>query len=249
MYISLNMKDMRVMHKHPSINVVSNLVYLEAPKEPCNVSALDMCLYKLTDLELKMLYKNTIGDDKYPPELAKILLGYIAAYVPVTDVIPEELARFAATVGPNDKKTYKYVKGQFSSFVSPTVLDHPVTTPRHYPDPPPAFFPKKPSILDNLSDDDPLPTAEDIAKFDATFDVKGQKTERTPRAPRNPSVGPSSRPKAGSTTGKVWDIADELFATIKDDKQLRKAVIERCTKEGINSSTTSVQFGKWRASR
>jgi hypothetical protein len=245
MYISLNMKDMRVMHKHPSINVISNLVYLEAPKERCNISSLDMCLYKLTDLELKLLYKNTIGDDKYPNELAKILLGYIAAYVPVTDVIPEELAKFAATVGPNDKKTYKYIKGQFTSFVSPTVLDHPVSTPRNYPEPPPAFFPKKPSILDDLNDDDPIPTEADITIFES----QGKNLTKPQRTPRDPFTGPSSRPKEGSTTGKVWDIADELFVTIKDDKQLRKAVIERCTKEGINSSTTSVQFGKWKSAR
>jgi hypothetical protein len=245
MYISLNKKDMRVMHKHPSINVVSNLVYLEVPKGLCNISTLDMCLYKLTDLELKLLYKNTVGEDKYPPDLAKSLLGYIAAYVPVTDVIPEELARFAATVGPNDKKTYKYIKGQFTSFVSPTVLDHPVTIPRHHPDPPPAFFPKKPSVLDDLNDNDPIPNAEEIAAFES----KGQNLIKSQRTPRDPLAGPSSRPKEGSTTGKVWDIADELYTTIKDDKQLRKAVIERCTKEGINSSTTSVQFGKWKTAR
>ncbi len=239
MYISLNMKEMRVMHKHPSINVVSNLVYLEVPKGRCNISTLDMCLYKLTDLELKLLYKNTVGEDKYPPEIAKVLLGHIAAHVPVTDVIPEELARFAATVGPNDKKTYKYVKGQFTSFVSPTVLDYPVSTPRHNPDPPPAFFPKKHTAIDDINENDPLPEKDEQISSEP----------RAPRIPRDPSLGPSSRPKEGSTTGKVWDIADELFATIKDDKQLRKTVIERCTKEGINSSTGSVQFSKWKSAR
>lgn len=72
----------------------------------------------------------------------------------------------------------------------------------------------------------------------------------TPAAPkpRAASTGPATRPKAGTSTGKVWDIADELSAKLKD-KELRKAVIERCEQEGINASTASVQFGKWKSSQ
>lgn len=235
MYVSLNMQLMTVMHKHPSINVVSNLVYLEAPKSLCHISTIDDCLKDKTDLEVKMLYRNTIGTDPKESDFRKKLLYYIAARVEVTDVHPEELAKFAASVNPTDKKVYKYIKGQFSSFLNPTLLDKPIEGPRHYQDPPPATYAKKPSILDDLKDDDPLP--EDVPAV-----------KREPRQARN-LAQPSDRPKAGSTTGKVWDIADEISQTISDPKALRKAVIERCTQEGINSSTASVQFGKWKNSR
>lgn len=78
----------------------------------------------------------------------------------------------------------------------------------------------------------------------------------TPAAPKQrptPS-GPATRPKAGTSTGKVWDIADELYATTvagqgKDLKTLRADVMARCEAEGINPSTASVQFGKWKASQ
>lgn len=55
------------------------------------------------------------------------------------------------------------------------------------------------------------------------------------------------RPKEGSTTGKVWNIADEMVrggAVIS--KELRAEVIKACEDIGINSSTASTQYGKWK---
>jgi len=70
-----------------------------------------------------------------------------------------------------------------------------------------------------------------------------------PKAP--PSVG--KRPKAGTSTAKVWDIADEMMAGDPglgiDSKDFRKCVIEECVKEGLNPSTASTQFGKWKNSK
>jgi hypothetical protein len=53
------------------------------------------------------------------------------------------------------------------------------------------------------------------------------------------------RPKSGSTTGRVWEICDKLFERVQDKKELRAAVLAAASAEGINSSTISVQFGKW----
>lgn len=233
MFISIDKRTMTVLHKHPSINVVLNLVYLEHPRGECSVSAVDHCIDDFSDLELKMMHqvyfeKRCDNMEKLKYELKKKIW-----LLPVNDVIPEEVARLAATVGVNDRKTYKYIKGQFSSFVNQSVIDHPVQTPRVMPDPPPAYIPKAYNPNLDISDDDPLPPRDE------------PKTERTAREPS----GPSQRPKAGSSTGKVWDIADEVSQTITDAKALRKAVIDRCVQEGINQSTASVQFGKWKNSQ
>lgn len=65
------------------------------------------------------------------------------------------------------------------------------------------------------------------------------------------------RPKAGTATGRVWDIADSLHSEkyLKEQgqsstywKSLRSRVIESCEKEGINPATVQVQFGKWKKS-
>ena len=42
---------------------------------------------------------------------------------------------------------------------------------------------------------------------------------------------------------------NEISKTITDAKALRKSVIDRCVQEGINQSTASVQFGKWKNSQ
>lgn len=47
-----------------------------------------------------------------------------------------------------------------------------------------------------------------------------------------------TRPKADTTTGKVWDIADRL--------KERAPVLTECAKRKINAATATTQFGKWR---
>lgn len=54
-----------------------------------------------------------------------------------------------------------------------------------------------------------------------------------------------TRPRAGTTTGRVWDIADEISAA-KGEPADRKSVIEKVVAEEINASTGATQYGKWR---
>lgn len=81
------------------------------------------------------------------------------------------------------------------------------------------------------------------------------KAPSAPKEPRTPRVqrAPGSAPAAGSKTGAVWTIADAALAACKgkigDWKAFRAGVIALCDKEGINKSTASVQYGKWKASK
>lgn len=65
-----------------------------------------------------------------------------------------------------------------------------------------------------------------------------------PKPAKAPSAAPA-RPKAGSTTGKVWDIADRVYAEAGNVLD-RNAVIAACEAEGINASTAATQFAKWK---
>lgn len=81
--------------------------------------------------------------------------------------------------------------------------------------------------------------------------VAGPAKAPKPKPPREPSE-PAARPKAGTSTGKVWDICDRLWGTGKDHgtmKNLKAEVLEACAAEGINSGTAGVQFGKWKSSK
>lgn len=71
-----------------------------------------------------------------------------------------------------------------------------------------------------------------------------------PIAPPMPTAPSESvRPKAGTSTGRIWDIADRL---LKENplnlpiSELKNYVVEIASQEGINPSTAQVQFGKWK---
>ena len=55
----------------------------------------------------------------------------------------------------------------------------------------------------------------------------------------------ATKPKSGTSTGRIWDIADAISA--KDGKPApRKAVMEAATAESINPATAATQYGRWR---
>lgn len=54
-----------------------------------------------------------------------------------------------------------------------------------------------------------------------------------------------TRPKAGTQTGKVWTISDDVSKSTGKPAE-RKDVLARTTAEGINEATAATQYGKWR---
>lgn len=72
--------------------------------------------------------------------------------------------------------------------------------------------------------------------------------EKAGRKPTNLLSGGgavATKPKAGTATGRVWEIADTLYKEVGDVPN-RNAVIELCIAEGINPATASTQYGKWK---
>lgn len=68
-----------------------------------------------------------------------------------------------------------------------------------------------------------------------------------------PSDGSAPSPKGA--TGRVWAIADEVLVgcggTLEglNLKDLRKAIIDRCTEAGIHEATAATQWSKWKKSK
>ncbi|AUR88739.1 hypothetical protein NVP2117O_61 [Vibrio phage 2.117.O._10N.261.45.E9] len=69
---------------------------------------------------------------------------------------------------------------------------------------------------------------------------KGRKTNPATSGGKAPT-----RPKAGTATGRVWDLADSVHTKVGDDIE-KQMVVDLCVAEGINPSTAGTQFGKWR---
>lgn len=63
--------------------------------------------------------------------------------------------------------------------------------------------------------------------------------------PEKDSQNGVTRPKAGTKTGRVWEIADAQSANLGAPAP-RKGVLEECTAEDINPATAATQYGCWR---
>jgi hypothetical protein len=78
--------------------------------------------------------------------------------------------------------------------------------------------------------------------------TQGDGSPRAPRSARAPSSGKVERPAAGSTTGRVWEVCDQVHAANPgwtNKKDFRVSVINACIKAGINESTAGTQYSKW----
>lgn len=69
--------------------------------------------------------------------------------------------------------------------------------------------------------------------------------EAKPEKVKMPSQNGVTRPKPGTMTGRVWEIADTL-SEAGGEPCKRSDVMKTGEAEGLNSSTIATQFGRWR---
>lgn len=104
-----------------------------------------------------------------------------------------------------------------------------------------------------------LKAVQAIAKAPESFDTLMREINRlginmddptasVPKAEKDPNA-PPSRPKATTTTGLVWQLADEAFEAAGNQMPNRADVIAACEKEGINASTAATQYAKWKKAK
>src|SRR5687768_9245593 len=62
---------------------------------------------------------------------------------------------------------------------------------------------------------------------------------------KQPAQNGVTRPKAGTSTGRVWELADRITAKTKETAT-RAAVLEAFTKESGNHATGATQYSRWR---
>lgn len=80
------------------------------------------------------------------------------------------------------------------------------------------------------------------------------KADKPPKAPKEAkpkiervTANGVTRPKDGSLTGKVWDIADKITAgKPKGEHASRTEVMADAEKAGINEATVATQYQRWR---
>lgn len=250
MFALVDMEKMCVCYKHPVQKSLTDLMHIEFPHCTATViDANDPAFQNFSDLELKLLYKNTCGQpyEMYGREGLIKNLTELFKLVPESALDVGRISSQSSLIEREDFKLYKYnPDGNVPKIQDNPLALKPLTAsasfaPIHYP----STAPQTP------------PASEPQAQ--STFPNHAQaigRAERKPIVPSAPKIpkesGDSAAPKAGSKTGRVWEIAEQIWIDAgkpSETKALRGQIVSACEAEGINGSTASVQYSKWRASK
>jgi len=93
-----------------------------------------------------------------------------------------------------------------------------------------------------------IPKPPIIVKYDGASNGSNPFVE----APKPPSPKNPSKPSAKGSTGRVWEVADQVHASMGGGlitKEMRTKIISECEAIGINPATAATQFSKWKASK
>lgn len=238
MSVLIDREQMCVRYKSPREQVLWNMMAVEFTHTSVVSMQENMpgAYERFTDYELKLLYLNLCGQ-KYTGYARDILVKSVMDLVkslPDSELNGFELATQAAHATDEDY-FYRYVKG--------------ATLPEKRTEP---FVPAALTAVAGYTPAPAPPVTANVAHSAHT------QAAGVPAPPSTVQVS-AEAPKAGSKTGRVWEIAEnswrqmieeaERWGHRLDIKELRKSIISLCEAEGINSSTASVQYGKWKITK
>lgn len=84
------------------------------------------------------------------------------------------------------------------------------------------------------------------------YDSVGNGANPFVEAPKAPTPKNPSKPSAKGSTGRVWEVADRVYAEMGGGlitKEMRTKIIAECEAAGIHPATAATQFSKWKASK
>lgn len=222
MFVSIDMQNLNILHKHPKTSVLFNLAHIEVPKSFVKITDTVAAVRGLTELEKKMMVRK-YAPDKLHENHEDVLCGYIDA-MPVVDVDEEEVKLQASVIRPTDNHAYKYVKGAILK--------------RKQPASPP---PLTPQAQNTTAPTHTLTTQQTpvITQIEQSEQYR-QMTLKT----RSSGVRDAIWDKAD----EMWEAAGkptDLTTVLK----LRKEIMNALEDDGIKRNSASNELGKWQKQR
>ena len=237
----IDMTGMHFVYAHDNIRLLSSLAHIEL---------LDVSTYvcdatyhgtyaRFTDMELKLLYKNTFGTESFFGRGACIqVLMDNAREFPQVEADPYEALVQSNSIADDDDTPYRYQRGS----MKPLSLDEAY-------EPPPIRL--RPPVLG----DKPFNPAEPVApKPPAQAPQAPAGPDRTTAstkvaaAPRDPRAPGGARPR-------IFEVADAMWAAAGSPRDLptvlnlRKQMMNALESEGIKRTTSSTALGEWQKIR
>jgi hypothetical protein len=241
MYILIDRATLQVRYKHSNCNILIAMMYIEYANQAAVVLSCESETAGFTifpDLDLKTLYSNMCGQTYLGHNRGNLILNVIALaeLLPIDELEPLNVYNQQQAIDKEDLNFYRFdPHGRFPIKMAEQYYKTPLTARGE-------FTPVQGSIT--------VPSAAP-ASYAPT--AGAPRTPSQPRAPRPENTNPAEAPKSGSKTGRVWEIAEDIFSShsggLGDWKGLRNAIVAACESEGINPSTAGVQVGKWRHSK
>lgn len=241
MYMLLDRENMKFRHKHPDLFTIANLAWIEDRNMTYSIFPADDAIEfgRYTDMELKMLYRNTTGKDitTTDRQAIKQILFDIVRRIPATPANPYEADVQAAFILDEDENHYQYVKGA-----------------------------KRPAMTANLFDgitihSDPVEELE--AKNGHLPALKRKSSslasgtgKKQAQVNGNAPASNKAAPKRGTAKAIIWEVADKMWEKEGKPTQksevldLRKRIMDLLeTDEGIKRSSASSELGNWHKTR
>ena len=221
MSVSLDMQNMRIVHKHSSVNAVCGLVHIELPDVAVNVCPIDMTVKHKTDMEIKMLFRSCFPGqaDHMPVAEMKSRILQCAEEFPVTDLDELEVKRQADSIRDGDKKAYKYVKGSFRA--------------------------SRPAELFADATGD---AARASATVPASSAARPVRPAAAPRAATGSPRASGVREKIWAVADRMWEEAGK--PTEKSTVlALRKDIMNALEQDGVKRTSSSNELGNWQKAR
>lgn len=221
MYVSLDMQNMRIVHKHSSVNAVCGLVHIELPDVAVNVCPIDMTVRHKTDMEIKMLFRSCFPGqaDHMPVAEMKTKILQFAEEFPVTDLDELEVKRQADSIRDGDKKAYKYVKGSFRA--------------------------SRPAELFADATGDAVRAGATVPASSAARPVR---PAAAPRAATGAPRASGVREKIWAVADRMWEEAGK--PTEKSTVlALRKDIMNALEQDGVKRTSSSNELGNWQKAR
>lgn len=244
MYISINRKAGRFVHKHDSLRTVCDLDFIQGGAHDVFPIESSGFVRDYTQDDLQRLYRNTTGGDNspYQGDALRNVLAELATRFPSTDANSFEADRqahwietFASWRSSDEDGSFQYVRGAGKPAKASAQLEPPALVTLTREEAATAAVRKRVP---------PAPVHEPVVTA---------ATPVTTPAPRVRVVTGGLR--VGKTRTTIWEVADKMWgdAGSPNDKPtvlaLRKKIMEALEQMGIKRSTSSNELGAWQRNK
>lgn len=237
----IDLTNMTFVYAHENTRLLSCLAHIELLDVGTYVcdATYQGTYARFTDMELKLLYKNTFGSESFFSRggTIQVLMDNVRD-LPQVQADPYEALIQCNSIAEDDETPYRYQAGSMK----------PLELEEAY-EPPPLRL--RPPVLG----DKPFKPAETPAPKPPTQAAQAPLGHAAPPASTKVAAAPREPREPGGARPRIFAVADAVWAeagkptNIPAVLMLRKQIMNLLEEEGIKRTTSSTALGEWQKTR